>query len=116
MANNEKTLVSDHSVFPIVSFALSNYPISPRQQIRRDRQANLLGGFQIDQQLEFHRLLDRQVGRLGTLQDLIHVGRRATPHIFKVRAVRREATVVNKALTKIDCRELILRRKINDLL
>jgi hypothetical protein len=33
----------------------------------RDRQAERLSGLEIDYQLEFGRLLDRQVGRLGAL-------------------------------------------------
>jgi hypothetical protein len=32
--------------------------IRPHQHIRRDREADLLGRFQIDDQLELHRLLD----------------------------------------------------------
>ena len=39
----------------------------------RNRQANLLGGFEIDHQLELRRLLHRQIGRLGSLQDFVHV-------------------------------------------
>src|SRR5271166_483807 len=36
----------------------------------RDRQAERLGGVEIDDQLECCRLLDRRVGRLGALADL----------------------------------------------
>jgi len=35
----------------------------------RDRQAERLGGIEIDHQLEGRRLLDRQIGRLRALQD-----------------------------------------------
>src|SRR5215472_6921728 len=35
----------------------------------RDGDAELLGSLEIDDQLEGRRLLDRQVGRLGTLED-----------------------------------------------
>jgi hypothetical protein len=37
-------------------------------------EAQRLGRLQVDHELEGHRLLDRQIGRLGALQDLIHVG------------------------------------------
>ena len=39
-------------------------PVRPRQHVRRNGQADLLGGFKINDQLELLRLLDWQVGRL----------------------------------------------------
>jgi hypothetical protein len=42
----------------------SNDPIRSGQNIRRDRQTDLLGGFQIDDELELLRLLDWQIGWL----------------------------------------------------
>src|SRR5438132_9988225 len=47
--------------------------VRPRQHIGRDRQADLLGRFQIDNELELLRLLDGEISRLGTFQDFIHV-------------------------------------------
>src|SRR6516165_10014114 len=45
-----------------------------------DRQAERLGGFEIDDQLEGGRLLNRKVGRFGALQDLVDVvGRERNP-------------------------------------
>src|SRR4029077_2404716 len=43
------------------------------QQRRRDRQAEGLGGLEVDDQLEGRRLLDRQIGGLGALEDLSRV-------------------------------------------
>ena len=40
----------------------------------RDGQAEGLRGLEVDDQLERHRSLHRQVGRLGTLQDLVDEG------------------------------------------
>jgi hypothetical protein len=37
-------------------------------------EAERLGGLQVDDEVDLCRLLDRQVGGLGTLQDLVHVG------------------------------------------
>src|ERR1051325_5460242 len=48
-----------------------NYLVRSGQHVRRNRQANLLGGFQIDHQLESGRLLDGQFGRLGSFEDLV---------------------------------------------
>jgi hypothetical protein len=42
------------------------------EHLRRNRQSDLLRRLQIDHQLELRRLLDRQVGRLGSLQDSVH--------------------------------------------
>ena len=76
-----QTLPSPHSFgfatphisrFPI--HTSSNYFISPRQHIRRNRQTDLLRGFQVDDQLKL-RSVARQArsAGLGSLQDLLHV-------------------------------------------
>src|SRR5467141_1888068 len=51
-----------------------NHLIRPLQERRRDRQAERLGGLHVDDQLELRGLLDGQVGGLGALEDLVHVG------------------------------------------
>ena len=48
-------------------FRSSNHSIRPRQHIRRNGQRDLPGGFEIDHQLEFRRLLDGQLRRFGAL-------------------------------------------------
>ena len=48
----------------------------------RDRQTERLGGLEVDEQQEFRRLLDRQVGRLGAFQDLIDIIRSAPDRSF----------------------------------
>jgi hypothetical protein len=52
--------------------SLDNF-IRSRQHVRRYRQADLLRGLEIDHQLKFRRLLHRQIGGLGTFQDLIYI-------------------------------------------
>jgi hypothetical protein len=42
-----------------------NHPIRPRQHIRRNREADLLGGFEIDDELKLRRPFHRQLGGLG---------------------------------------------------
>ena len=42
--------------------------VGTRKQRLRHGEAEHLGGLQIDDQLEFGRLLDRQIGGLGTLR------------------------------------------------
>jgi hypothetical protein len=48
-----------------------DHPIRPGQPDRRNRQADLLGRFEIDHQLKPRRLLDGQIGRFRSFQDLI---------------------------------------------
>ena len=43
------------------------------QQRLRNGEIDLLRCFQIDHQLKLRRLLDRQVSRLGALQDFVHI-------------------------------------------
>src|SRR6266481_5259789 len=44
--------------------------VSAREDRWGDGEAERLGGVEIDDQLECRRLLDRQIGRLGALEDL----------------------------------------------
>ena len=59
-----------------MSFEVSNVEllhndfIRSRQRVLRNRQSDLLRRLQIYHQLKIRRLLDWQIGRLGTLQDL----------------------------------------------
>src|SRR4029077_3841163 len=46
-----------------------------------DRQAERLGGLQVDDQLECGRLLDRQIGWLGPLQDLFDIAGGLPPQL-----------------------------------
>src|SRR6516225_3106683 len=57
---------------------------------RRDRQAEFLGGLEVDHQLERRRLLDWKIGRLHALEDLVDVRRRATELVRPVCAIRYE--------------------------
>jgi hypothetical protein len=47
--------------------------VCSREHIRRNSQVNLLGGFQIDNELKFLRLLHWQVGGFSAFQDLVHI-------------------------------------------
>src|SRR5262245_31419417 len=47
--------------------------IAARTRPLRNRQADLLGGFEIDYELKLRRLLHRQIGRFRAFQNLVHV-------------------------------------------
>jgi hypothetical protein len=56
----------------------------------RNRDPQRLGGLQVDRELELGWLLDRQVARLGALQDLVDVAGGAPIHLHGVGAVRHQ--------------------------
>src|SRR5215470_17340006 len=58
----------------MLGVSLLDHPISPGEQRWRNRQSERLGGLEVDNQLERGGLLDGEIGRLGTLEDLVHVG------------------------------------------
>ena len=54
--------------------ALSFYDlVRSRQHVRRNRQTDLLGGFEVDDEFELGGLLDRKIRGLGAFQDLVHI-------------------------------------------
>ena len=83
-----------------MSFAVSNvaplldYLVRSREHIRRNRQADLLRGFQVDDELKFLWLLDGQIGGFGTLKDLVHKNGGASVGFDPVCSVGHEATHV----------------------
>ena len=46
-----------------------NHPIRPRQHVRRNGEPDLFGSLQIEDKFKLQRLLHRQIGRLGDLED-----------------------------------------------
>src|SRR5205085_2918637 len=53
----------------------------------RDREAERLGGLEIDDQLESGRLLDRQIGRLGAGENPADIGRSLAVHAGEARSI-----------------------------
>jgi len=58
----------------------------------RDGKAEGFSGLEIDDKVEFRRLLNRQVRRLGALEDLVDVTSCTSPDFIQVRAVRDQST------------------------
>jgi hypothetical protein len=57
------------------------------EHARRNGEAKRLGGLEIDDQLEFGGLLDRQITRLFALEDTVDIGRGAPVELDIVSAV-----------------------------
>src|SRR4029434_8103524 len=58
---------------PFTPRDLLNHLIRPRQHVGWNRQSDLLRGLEVDDQLKFLGLLHREIGRLASLQDFVHV-------------------------------------------
>src|SRR5215475_5746422 len=79
----------DSAVRPLPSaLALSlDHLIRPCQYIRRNRQADLLRRFQIDDELELLRLLHRQLGGFGSFENFVYISSCATVQVGQVHTV-----------------------------
>src|SRR6266571_7127509 len=89
--------------------------IRPIQNRLRNRQADLLGCFQVDHQLKLRWLLDWQVSRLCTFEDLVHI-RSGTPvHVGRVSAIVHEAADFAKFRLWVNRWEPALYREFCDL-
>src|SRR5262249_9449783 len=84
-----------------LTFFSFDYRVRPRQHVRRYRQADLLGSFQIDDELEFLRLLHGKVRRFGTFQNLVNVSSSAPVQVGNTRAVKHQATDVDMVALRV---------------
>ena len=91
-----------------------NHLIRPRYQRGRDRQAERLGGLEVNHQLEPQRLLDRQIAWSRPFEDAIDVGGRPTHLVILVDAVSHQATALGKTPEVADRRELLFQRQFRD--
>jgi hypothetical protein len=72
----------------------ANHLVRLEEHGRRNGEAERLGGLEVDHQLELRGLLHREVGGLGALEDLVHIGGRASPRIRQARPIGHEAPSV----------------------
>jgi len=79
---------------PLRFLRLLDHLIRPREHLLRNRHADLLRRLEIDHQLEFRRLLHRQFGGLGSLQDSVHVICDSPVAVRAVRPVLHEPAVI----------------------
>src|SRR3989440_3105195 len=71
---------------------------------RRNVEAKRLGRFHVDHHL-VRRLLDRQIGRLGALQNLVHKASRSSPTVTQINAIAQQSTSLDKLTVGVDHRQ-----------
>src|SRR5438445_10264822 len=89
--------------------------IRPLQERRRDRQAEGLGGLEIEEQFEFGGLLKGKVGGLDTLQDLVDVGGGASVQFTMVGGIGHQSPSQRVLLHVVESRDTAPCGKGNDL-
>src|SRR5215472_13278416 len=106
-------LSTRHSTLDTRPFSF-DHPVRPRQHVRRNRQADLLCRFEIDDELELLRLLDRQISWLRAFQNLIDVCGSTAVQVRLVRTVGHEASSVHKLAVWIHRGEPVTHRERSD--
>src|SRR5262245_23131892 len=67
-----------------------------------DSEAERLGGFEVDDEFEFGRQLNRQLARLGALEDQIDVRGRSAVCVGQINSVRHKAAAAGEEAIRID--------------
>src|SRR6516165_1437273 len=90
--------------------------VSAGEDRQRDGEAERLGGLEIDDQLEGRWLLDRQIGRLGALQDPSGINADLVTDGYVVNSIADQAADRNEWRMRIYCRNGMALRQRDDLL
>ncbi len=98
-----------------LSRRIPDHSVRPDQNIWRNRQADLLRRFEIDDEFKLHRLLDGQVCRRPAFQNLVHIRRGAPVQVEKVHAVKHKTAGFYKLTLVVYRREPVLCREICNL-
>src|SRR5262245_17965830 len=88
--------------------------IGAGQERRREIKAERLRSLQVDDQLEFSRPLDGQVGRLRASQYAIDIQRRAPVQIYRIDTVRHQAAIGDEVTVWIDRGQASFGRRSRD--
>ncbi len=81
----------------ITNLKSPNDLVRSREKLRRKRKARLLGGLQVDDQLELGGPLHRHVGWLSALENSIHIEGGAAHYVRDTRPIGHEPTSVYKS-------------------
>jgi hypothetical protein len=92
-----------------------DHSVGPHQHVRRNRKSDLLRGFQIDDELEFLRLLHRKLSRLSAFEDLVHISSGAPVEVGEAHAVAHKPPGFHKIRPPVCRREPALYREVCNL-
>src|SRR4030095_4187788 len=90
--------------------------IRPLQERRRDRQAEGLGGLEVDGEVVLGGLLYREIAGFRSLQDLVNVDRGTTALVRAAEAVCHEAPGLRESTPDRDPRQSIPREEVGERL
>src|SRR6516225_589431 len=86
-----------------------NQLIGAVEQLRRDGQTKRFCGLQVDDQLEFCRLLNWQIRRTSAPKNFIDVRRCPPPRFVAVMPIRQQSAIGRKISVGIDCWQPVTR-------
>src|SRR5215470_3213535 len=94
---------------------LLDHLISAGQERRRNGQAERLGSLEVDHQLEFPRLLHRQVARLSALQNSVDIDGGTPPYMRAIWTIAQQASPLHPESVRIHSWQLCLRCQRDNL-
>src|SRR4030095_3637905 len=97
-----------------LSRRLLDHPVCPRQHCARNREADLLGSYQVNHELKLRGLLDWQLGGLGAFENFVYVGGRAPEQVRKIHSVKHQTARFDNLAVWIDSWQPIPRREGHD--
>src|SRR4051794_2750323 len=90
-------------VWPAARAVSFDHLVGAREQQLRHGEAKRLRRLNVDDQLKLRRLLDRQIGGVGPLEDLSRVNTLEAIDIRKARPITEQAAVVGEIARLGDC-------------
>src|SRR5262249_29284970 len=99
--------------FPAASNSFDHL-VAAGEQCWRNGEAERLRRFQVDDQLEFSRLLHGEIARLRPVEDLAHKARCPEIKVRVAHAVGYQSSVLDKLPSEINRGQLVLCRQVND--
>src|ERR1700719_179027 len=94
--------------------ALFDHLVGASEQLRRNGEAQRLGGLDVDDKLILRWRLHRQIARLLTSQDTAHVASSAPVEVDPIRPIREQAAGGDEGAIEVDRGELEARPKCYD--